>query len=90
MKPRIEWLPFLKEEFRNMIKKYNNLSTLGLDYVSQKHLKFIVDNDQCLFNIVNNANAYIDLGYQLLHFKTSSLIIIPKPNKMAYDSLKIF
>jgi len=33
---------------------------------------------------------YIDLGYWPSHFKSSSLIIIPKPNKMSYNSSKLF
>ena len=33
---------------------------------------------------------YIDLGYWPSHFKSSSLIIIPKPNKMFYNSSKLF
>ena len=80
MKPRIEWLSFSKKEFRNAIKKYNNLFTLRPDHVLWKHLKFVVNDNKCLFNIVNITNAYINLGYWPLYFKTSSLIIIPKPN----------
>jgi len=87
MKPRMEWLSFSKEKFRNTIKKYNNLSVPGLDYVLWK---FIVDNNKYLFNIVNITNAYIDLSYWLLYFKMPSLIIIPKFNKMAYNSQKMF
>lgn len=60
MKSRMEWLSFSKEKFRNTIKKYNNLSVPGLDYVLWK---FIVDNNKYLFNIVNITNAYIDLSY---------------------------
>ena len=41
-------------------------------------------------NIVNIANICINLGHWLLHFKMSSSIIITKPNKVAYDSLKSF
>jgi len=32
----------------------------------------------------------IDLGHWLLYFKSSSLIIIPKPNKISYNSSKLF
>ena len=44
----------------------------------------------CLSNIVNIANACINLSDQLSHFKISTLIIIPKSNKVLYNSLKIF
>jgi len=33
-KPISEWPLFSKEEFRNTIKKCNNLPTLGFDHVS--------------------------------------------------------
>ena len=84
----MEQLLFSRKEFKNTINKCNNLSTLGLDCVSWKHLKAVIKDDKCLFNIINIANAYINIGYQPSHFKTS--IIIPKPNKMAYNSLKMF
>ena len=41
-------------------------------------------------NIINIANAYINLGYWLNYFKCSSTVIIPKPNKPAYDHPKAF
>jgi len=36
------------------------------------------------------ANACIDLGYWPNHFKRSSTVIIPKPNKSSYDLSKSF
>jgi len=36
------------------------------------------------------ANACINLGYWLLHFKISNMIVIPKPNKKLYNSPKSF
>ena len=81
---------FSRKEFKNTINKCNNSSTLGLDCVLWKHLKNVIKDDKCLLNIVNIANTCINMGYQPSHFKTSSSIIIPKPNKMAYDSLKMF
>jgi len=90
MKPRTEWPSFLKEEFRNAINKYSNLAISEPDHVLWKHLKFIVDNNKCLSNIVNITNTCIDFSYWLLYFKTFSSIIIPKPNKIAYNSLKMF
>ena len=44
----------------------------------------------CLSNIVSIANACIELGHQLSHFKISSTIVIPKPNKASYDLSKSF
>ena len=41
-------------------------------------------------NIVNIANACINLSYWPTHFKRSLFIIIPKPNKSLYDFPKSF
>lgn len=80
-KSESEQLLFLKEEFRNTIKKYNNILTLELDHIFWKHLKFVIDNDKYFLNICNIANVCINLSYQPSHFKISFLIIISKPNK---------
>ena len=42
------------------------------------------------FNIINIANTCINLGHWLNYFKCSSTVIIPKPNKPAYDYSKAF
>ena len=47
-------------------------------------------DDKCINNFINIANTYIDFGFWLLYFKNSISIIISKPNKPAYDSLKMF
>jgi len=39
---------------------------------------------------MNIANDCIDLGYWPNHFKRSSTVIIPKPNKSSYDLPKSF
>ena len=83
----MEQLSFPKKEFKNTIHNCNNLSSPGLDHISQKHLKVVIEDDKCLLNIINIADTCID---QLTYFKTSSSIIIPKPNKMTYNSPKIF
>lgn len=41
-------------------------------------------------NIMNIANTCINLGYQPLHFKNLTSTIIPKPNKLVYNSPKTF
>ena len=43
-----------------------------------------------LQNIINIADACIDLEHWPSHFKMSLSIIIPKPNKVSYDTLKAF
>ena len=76
--------------FFNTIESCNNLSTLGLDKLSWRHLKEIVKNKKYTNRLINIANTCIDLGYWPSHFKTSSTVIIPKPNKASYDLLKLF
>ena len=47
----------------------------------------MVTNNKYINNFVNIANSYINLGYWPSHFKKSTSIIIPKPNKPVYNSL---
>ena len=89
-KPVMKWMPFSEEEFKSSIIKCNNLLTPRPDKLFWRHLKVIVNDSLCLKNFINIANAYINLGYWLTHFKILSSIIIPKPNKASYDSLKTF
>ena len=81
---------FSKKEFRTTINKCNNSSTPGPDHISWKYFKAVVKDNKCLSNIVNIANTCIDLGYWSTHFKILLSIVIPKPNKIAYNSLKTF
>ena len=63
---------------------------LGPDKLTWHHLKFIIKDNSCLTNIVNIADACINLGHWPEYFKISSTIIIPKPNKPLYDQPKAF
>ena len=49
-----------------------------------------MNDDDCITNIIKIANVCIDLGYWPNHFKILSTVIIPKPNKLSYDSPKLF
>jgi len=89
-KPSQNWFPFSKEEFKSAISKCSDASALGPDKLTWRHLKFIIKHDSCLTNIVNIADSYINLGYWPEYFKTSSTIIIPKPNKPSYDKPNAF
>ena len=80
-KPTFFWVPFSKEEFRITIANYNNTLIPGPDKLSQSHLKIILKNDKCLNSIISIANICIKLGYWPLHFKKSTIVVIPKPNK---------
>ena len=89
-KPAAQWALFSKEELKQAIVKCNNSSALGPDKLSWRHLKIITKQDECLTNIINVANACINLGHWLNYFKCSSMIIIPKPNKSSYGHVKMF
>jgi len=58
--------------------------------LSWRYLKVIVNNNNYLKSFINIANTCIDLEYWLLYFKTLTLIIIPKPNKVSHNIPKIF
>ena len=62
----------------------------GPDKLSWRHLKIIIKQDEYLTNIINVANACINLEHWLNYFKCLSTIIIPKPNKSSYDYAKMF
>ena len=84
------WVPFSQEEFRRALIKCNNSSAPGPDKLIWQHLKSILKQDACLDNFINIADTCINLGYWPNHFKCSSTVIIPKPNKFAYDHPKSF
>jgi len=84
------WLKFSKEEFTCTITNCKDLSAPGPDKMSWEHLKCIIKDKSCLKNIICITNAYFDLGHWPNHFKKSTMIVIPKPNKSSYNSLKSF
>ena len=62
----------------------------GPDKLMWHYLKFILKQDDCLINIINIADTCINLGHWLSYFKCSSMVVIPKPNKLVYDQPKSF
>jgi len=86
----IEWSPFSKAEFIDTIAKYNNSSAPGPDHITWRTLKCIINNEQCITHIVRLANACINLSTWPSHFKESTSVIIPKPQKPSYDMPKSF
>ena len=72
LKPIIEWPSSSKEEFKNTINKCNNLFTPELHHILWKHLKIIIEDNRCLFNIINIANTCINIGHWPSHFKMFS------------------
>jgi len=89
-KPTTDWVPFSKEEFRQALIKCNNSSAPGPNKLTWRHLKVILKQDVCLSHIINIVDVCINLGHWPNYFKHSSMVIIPKPNKPAYDNPKSF
>ena len=86
----ISWLEFSREEFKFTLSSCNNSSVPDLDKLMWNHLKIICEDNECFDTIIQIANACINLGYWPLYFKTSTMIVISKPNKKSYDSSKSF
>ena len=84
------WVSFSEEEFTSSIAKYNNSLTPGLNKLSWRHLNSIIKDKVCLKRIINITDACFELGHWPSHFKTSTFIVISKPNKKLYDSPKSF
>ena len=84
------WTHFLEEKFTSAIAKCNNESASGPNKLTWRYLKHIIKDKLCLKNIINIANACIEVGHWPSHFKSSTTIVIPKPNKTLYDSPKSF
>ena len=89
-KPCQVWNPFSRYEFESAIHKCSDSSTPGSDKMSWRHWKLIIKNNDCLSKIINITDACINLGHWPKYFKTSTTIVITKPNKTLYDSLKAF
>jgi len=82
--------PFSEEEFTSAMVKCNISSIPGPDKLGWKYLKYILKDKVCLKNIINIANTCLEISYWPTYFKTLTTIVILKPNKVSYDTLKSF
>ena len=89
-KSSLSWGSFSSFEFLSAISKCADFSSSGPDRLTWCHWKNIIKNDACLSNVMNIADACINLGHWPNYFKTSTTIIIPKPNKPSYNNPKAF
>ena len=89
-KTTIVWNLFFKKELIDMIEKCNNLSALGLDKLTWSYLKSIIRSEDCICKFIDITNTCINLEHWLSHFKTSTIVVIPKPNKAIFDSSKLY
>ena len=53
----VPWPEFSREEFKFVLSSCNNSSALGLDKLTQNHLKIICEDNECLDTIIWIANA---------------------------------
>ena len=83
-------LHFRRKNSRSPQQTITMLQPLVQISCQQSHLKIILKDDECLNSIIRIANIYIELGYWPLHFKKSTIVVIPKPNKKLYDTHKSF
>ena len=88
--PSYDWNRFSKEEFIIAITKCNNSSISRPNKLLWSHLKHILKDKMYLKNLVNIVNSCFDLGFWPSYFKISTTIVIPKPNKILYNSPKVF
>ena len=84
------WLKFSEEEFTHAITNCNDSSAPGPNKVIWGYLKYILKDKWCLRNIISIANICFDLSHWPNYFKKSSTIVILKPNKPSYNSVKSF
>ena len=84
------WNLFSKQELIDVIDKCNNLSAPGPDRLTWSHIKSIIRNKECIFKFLDITNACINLGYWPFHFKISTMVVIPKPNKSTFNSSKSY
>jgi len=89
-KPSQSWDSFSRSEFLSAISKCADSSSPGPDRLTWRHWKIIVKNNTCLSNVINIADACINLGHWPIYFKVSTTVVIPKPNKLSYNNLKAF
>ncbi|KAJ3520538.1 hypothetical protein NMY22_g12711 [Coprinellus aureogranulatus] len=75
---------------RQALEACSSRSAPGPDHVTWRHLKAVLSIPDCTVLILRLANACIDVGHWPKHFKDSLSVIIPKPNKPAYSTPKVF
>ena len=67
--PDREWAPFLALELKKTLSTCSGNSAPGPDHVMWVHLKCIVTAPRCLDVFLTLANACLQVGHWLWHFK---------------------
>ena len=84
------WNLFSKKELIDVIEKCNNSSVPSPDKLTWSYLKSIIRSEDCICKFINIANTCINLGHWPSHFKTSTTVVISKPNKAMFDFPKLY
>jgi hypothetical protein len=67
-----------------------NQSAPGLDHIMWQHLKCIVQDRYASHLFLWLANACLQSGHWPADFNASTMVVIPKPGKLSYDTPKSF
>ncbi|KAJ2921827.1 hypothetical protein H1R20_g15264, partial [Candolleomyces eurysporus] len=84
------WPKFSHLELRQALKACSARSAPGPDHITWWHLKQVLALPECRDIIIALANRCMESGHWPRHFKESTLVIIPKPNKPSYSAPKVF
>jgi len=89
-KPTIKWKLFSRNKIINAIKKCNDSLASGPDKLMWSHIKSIIRDKDCIGKFIDITNTCIELGHWPTHFKTSTTVVIFKPNKTTFNSPKSY
>jgi hypothetical protein len=79
--PEREWPEFSELELKQALDACSSRSSPGPNHVMWRHLKQILVLPVCTKVVLTLPNACIETGRWPKHFKESTSVIIPKPNK---------
>jgi hypothetical protein len=85
-----EWPEFSELKLKQALIACSSRSAPGPDHITWRHLKHVLALPSCTKVVLALANGCIDAGYWPKHFKESTSVIIPKPNKPSYSTPKAF
>jgi len=88
--PVQEWKPFSMLELTQALHTCSSMLAPGPDHVTWGMLKTLAANPHIASLFLGLAEACIQLGHWLVHFKESLSVIIPKLGKLSYLTPKLF
>ncbi|KAJ3563831.1 hypothetical protein NP233_g8682 [Leucocoprinus birnbaumii] len=88
--PERDWLPFSRKEMMDALLVCSSRSVPSPDHITWSHLKRTLPIEDVMEKFLVIANACMKVGYWPSHFKESVSVIIPKPGKPMYLTLKSF